>query len=233
MRVAFVGEPADLELAAPATLAGHEIVETAGAEVTVAFGAWASEAPSLRWQEVAAEEAAVRTVAPAGEAPWRRMPWPAADALFDLAGPPADGPVVVAGGPGERRTELVAALGSGGVEVREADEITVSELRDATAVVLCAAGPGPLPARAPAVMAAGRLLITDRCTTTFGLLPGVDHLAARSVGEVIAQVHSVLRHPEAYALMRVLGREAVERHRATVVHRRLLVDMALEDAVPG
>ena len=97
----------------------------------------------------------------------------------------------------------------------------------ASVVVLPVPGGAPPPAEAFAVLAAGRVLVTGRCEPTFGLQPGIDCFMEPTEDGAAQRAEAVLRWPEAFELMRALGRIAAERQRAEVVLRRLAVDAAL------
>jgi hypothetical protein len=84
-----------------------------------------------------------------------------------------------------------------------------------------------------AVPAAGRLLVTVDCETSFGLVAGSDHVAADSVEAVAALVEVGLDQWPELARMRALGRRAAERHRASEVYRRVLEDLAIEASSAG
>ncbi|MDQ3936715.1 MAG: hypothetical protein M3340_19010, partial [Actinomycetota bacterium] len=82
-----------------------------------------------------------------------------------------------------------------------------------------------MPAEAPAVLAARRVLIAPRCATTFGLLPGTDHLAFSTHDDVVHYADAALSFPRSFEPFRVLGALAAERHRASVVHERLAAEL--------
>ena len=65
---------------------------------------------------------------------------------------------------------------SAGVALRQAERLDAASLAGAGCIVMAEGSGGALPARAFAVLAAGRLLITPRLETTFGLEDGLDHL---------------------------------------------------------
>lgn len=74
-----------------------------------------------------------------------------------------------------------------------------------------------MPADAPAVLAARRVLVAPRCATTFGLLPGTDHLAFSTHDDVVHYADAVLSFPGSFEPFRALGRIAAEPHRASLV----------------
>ena len=171
-----------------------------------------------------------RVIAQAGNGLWRRAPWPAADPLFDLDPPCTGASVLVAGGDGQRRDDLNRTLAEAGVPVVARERLTLADLQIAAVVILPSVPGAPLPARALAVLAAGRLLVTGRCLPAFGLQPGIDHIAAATNGEAAHMAGAALRFPRAFTSLRAFGRLAAAPHRASLVYRRLLVDIALEDA---
>lgn len=157
-----------------------------------------------------------RIVAPAGDGLWRRMPWPVAGAVFGL--PPAGDPrsVLVVGDDGE----VARLLRGNDLNVASADALTIDALR-AAAVVVLLAGHGALPAQAPAVLAARRVLIADATETTFGLQSGIEFFQSRHAGEAVERATMACLHPQTTRAMRVMGAHAAREHRASVVYPRL------------
>jgi hypothetical protein len=204
------------------------------AELTVVLGTARSPDAALwvRWLEeppLPSEppSAAARVLAPGGEGLWRRAPWPAADALFqlELASRPT---VAVAIEDEVRRAALVDRLASEGAEAIACERLTIEALSRATAVVVASAAEDLFPARAFAALAARRVLILDELPVSFGLLAGRDHVAARNEDELFEAALSVARHPDAFHWMRTLGALAAERQRASRVYARLATDLDLE-----
>ena len=155
-------------------------------------------------------------IATAGDGLWRRAPLPANDALSAL--PPGDGVLVI--GPAD-------ALREHGVQVTQAERLTAAGLA-AAAIVAFAGEPGaPLPAAAPAVLAAGRLLIVPRADPGFGLLAGVDHLAYDSDYELAQLADAAATFPLAFETIVAMGRLAARAQLASAVYGRLSVDLAL------
>ena len=177
-----------------------------------------------------ANSAPERLIAQAGDGLWRVAPWPVADALFDLEPPGAEAGVLVAGGEKQRREDLRMTLAAGGVPVVARERLVLADLRAAAVVILPSAPEAPLPARAVAVLAAGRLLVTARCRPAFGFQPGIDHLAMATNGEAARLAGAALRFPRAFSSLRAFGRLAAAPHRASLVYRRLLADIALEES---
>jgi hypothetical protein len=171
-------------------------------------------------------------IAPAGHALWRRAPWPASDALFELPPPPPGAPVLLAGGEAGRRGELEYALGAAGLPLVASERLTRAALEQASAVLLLPApgAEGAVPAEAPAVLAARRLLVTPTAEVGFGLLPGIDHLQFTLFNEATHLLVEARKHPAALEPMRVWGAAAARRHRATEVLARLEADLALRNA---
>jgi hypothetical protein len=187
-------------------------------------------APWVRWLAAPAPaRAGALDIAPAGEGLWRRAPWPAADELFDMAPPAPDGPVVVAGGESIRRGELAYALSTRELPVIEAERLDREALESAAAVLLFPA-PGAeaaLPAEAPAVLAARRLLVTPAAEVNFGFLPGIDHLEFTLFWEAVEQLAAARSDPAALEPMRTWGALAARRHRASRVFADLEADLRL------
>jgi hypothetical protein len=182
---------------------------------------WAADAAGA-----AAASGAHRVLAPGGDGVWRRAPWPVADAVFDLPAADSHARVVVAEGSADARAAAVAALADRGIAADAVERLSVEVLSTAPVVVLL--GDGHLPAAGMAVPAAGRLLVTVGCETSFGLVAGIDHLAADSAEAAAALVDVGLDQWAALAPMRALGRRAAMRHRASEVYRRVLEDLAIE-----
>ena len=183
----------------------------------------------------AAAPPTTRVIATSGDGLWSRAPWPASDALFDM--PPAAEPAALVVCPdAERRAHVADALAARGLRVHAAAELTLEDLTGASAVALLgsadAATPDApwaaeaLPAEAPAVLAAGRLLAAPRCATAFGFLAGTDHLAFGTQDDVANYLDAALTHPPAFEPFGPLGRIAAERHRASVVFARLAAELA-------
>ena len=176
-----------------------------------------------------------RVIATSGDSLWSRAPWPAGDALFDM--PPAAEPAALVVCPdADRRAHVADELAARGLPARAAAELTLEDLTSAWAVALLgpadAATPEApwaaeaLPAEAPAVLAAGRLLAAPRCATTFGFLAGTDHLAFGTKDDVVNYLDAALNHPLAFGPFGPLGRIAAERHRASTVYARLAAELA-------
>ena len=168
--------------------------------------------------ELAADHARIgdRRIATAGEGLWRRAPLPANDGLTSL--PPGEGVLVIGSADVVRER---------GVAVTEAERLTVEAL-GAAAIVVFAGSPGaPLPAAAPAVLAAGRLLIVPRADPGFGLLAGVDHLAYDSDYELAQLADAAATFPLAFETIVAMGRLAARAQLASAVYGRLALDLAL------
>lgn len=187
---------------------------------------WAADAAGA-----AAAAAADRVLAPAGDGLWRRAPWPVADRVFDLPAADPHAGVVVAEGSSGARAEAVAGLADRGIAADAVEQLNIDALRAARVVVLL--GDRHLPAVGMTVPAAGRLLVTVGCETSFGLVAGSDHLAADSVEMAATLVQVGLDQWAALTPMRELGRRAAERHRASAVYRRVLEDLAIEASSAG
>lgn len=215
-------------------LAGHAGgAAPAQGELVVALGEVGPEEAAVRFVAGAAPaDAGGRVIAQAGEAAWRRAPWPVADAVFDLPAPAEDAGILVVAEPGLQRGDVTGKLAELGVAHREADRVTAEELERAAVVLFPAGNGAPLPAHAMSVLAAGRVLVTAHCEPAFGLLAGIEYLAVSPTLEAARVASAVLRHPQAFAPLRTWGRLAAERHRASVVYPRLALDIRLEEEAP-
>jgi hypothetical protein len=164
---------------------------------------------------------------------WSRAAWPTRDDLFD-AHPEGEGLLVVADP--ERDSGLLAKLAQRGIAHSAVATPSAGDVLGAAAVAFAPA-PGAdgryvpdtraeaVPAPAFAALAARRPLILPRARTTFGLLPGVDHLAASTDDDVVQYADALLAHPRAFAIQVVLGAIAAERQRASVVYGRLVAEL--------
>lgn len=239
MRLAVVAEQPLLDLAG---LSGEFPWGTASADVSasvreadavIALGTATVPAeiavPVLRWHGEAEP-----TLAGRDGRPWRRGPWPANDELFSLAGaPPADEqqretrPVLIAGGGGDRNAkELAWRLRAGGLSVT-VGTLSRDRLAAAAVVVLLSEPYAALSPAAPAVLAAGRVLVTARAEPAYGLLPGIDHLAYVHDTEVPQLAASAATYFTAYESVRTMATLAAEAHRASSVYGRLAIDLGL------
>lgn len=160
----------------------------------------------------------------------RRALLPAGDHLFELeAGDPAR--VLVAGASDGRRAALLADLEQRAVPATAADSLDAAGLAAAGVVILLGDVGAQFPAAAPAVLAAGRLLVAPRTQPNAGLLPGIDHLAYDNDSQAAQCADAALAAPDAFAAIRVLGGLAATRHRASTLYARLLTDLELEGAL--
>jgi hypothetical protein len=205
LRVAIEGDPAAVELA------GLDGAAPAGARLTARL-----------------DESGARATTTAGELVWTSGVWPARDELFELPPPAPGGQVLVVAGDGERRASAAARLAERGIPVGDAERLTAAALRDASAVAFLPDEERelPMPPAAAAVLAAGRHLIAPRCSTTFGLLPGTDHLPASTEDDVVQYAHALHRFPDAMRPFTVFGRLSAQAHRASAVYLRLLSGLA-------
>ena len=212
--------------------AAADAVEPSDGDVVVRLGrapAPARAAVELDWADDRPEgDGALAISVGGGPDRWRTTPWPAADALFKLPPPGAAAGVVLAGLSPLRERDLLRQLEEAGVETRAAERLDAEALGGAAAVVLGGAEGRPLPARAMAVLAAGRVLVTARAEPAFGLQPGIEYVAASTGAEAGRLAGVAVRHPEALRPVRALGRLAAERHRASRVYATLLRDLELE-----
>jgi hypothetical protein len=192
--------------------------------------------PHVRWAGGARSGSASgeRHVATGGDDLWSRAPWPVRDEVFAIEPPnPAAGLLVITPDE-ERNATLLEKLGTRGMIVRTAPELTADALADAAVVAfppeldgdpVPGAHQDAAPAAAFAVLAARRLLISPRARLTFGLLPGIDHLVASTDDEVVQHADALHAFAEAFAPQVALGRIAAERQRASTVYGRLVADL--------
>ncbi|MEA2375223.1 MAG: hypothetical protein QOD53_1686, partial [Thermoleophilaceae bacterium] len=119
-----------------------------------------------------------------------------------------------------------------GVPAAAAQELTAGELAGVVAVAFLPdeSGERPMPGPVTAVLAAGRHLIAPRCRVTFGLEPGIDHLAALTEDDVVQYADALFRFPAAFRPLAIFGRLAAQRHRASTVYGRLVEDVLAERA---
>jgi hypothetical protein len=129
-----------------------------------------------------------------------------------------------------RHAQLIDLLSSRGLLVRVETQLSADGLAAAGTVAFAPSASGDarlweldetVPAAAFAVLAARRFLIVPRARVTFGLLPGVDHLAASTDDEVVQYADALHSFPASFALQAALGRVAAERQRASVLYGRL------------
>ena len=160
----------------------------------------------MRWLDRAAraDDAGGGAVSslPPGDGLWRRAPWPAADALFDLPRRPAR-PRLLVGAEAGLREAVAERAAARGVALTQADRLDAAALAAASCVILAESPGGALPARAFAVLAAGRLLIVPRLDTTFGLEDGLDHLEFADPDEAVTAVEAFAADPDAFGRIRV------------------------------
>jgi hypothetical protein len=225
----LIADPADAGLAGVPSPGGE------GALVALGDATSDGRTPVVRWLDRPAapdDNLSRYVIAPAGERLWRRAPWPAADGLFELSPAPAAAALLVGAERG-----LYAAIAERaaerGVPLTQADRLDAAALAGAGCVVMAESPGGALPARAFAVLAAGRLLITPRLETTFGLEDGLDHLEFATPDEAVDAVRAFGAAPETFGRVAVWGRLKAEQQRASVVYARLAEDLRLQGVVPG
>jgi len=234
LAIELLADSADAELAgAPGT---------SGDGPVVALGDVSSDGsrPLVRWLDRPTrpdDGESKLMIAPAGEGLWRRAPWPAADALFDLqaaaggAAPPA--PALLVGAERGLREAVAARAAERGVALQQAERLDAARLGSADCIVMAESPGGALPARAFAVLAAGRLLITPRLETTFGLEDGLDHLEFAAPDEAVDAVRAFAAAPETFGRVVSWARLKAEQQRASVVYARLAEDLRLQRLVAG
>jgi hypothetical protein len=197
---------------------------------TIALGHAPADAPDVRWLDRPwrpDDPVAGRLMAPSGERLWRVAPWPAAEALFELAPPASDAVLVV--GAGERSRSLVKRARERALAVDHVEILHVDTLTAAACVILADAPGGALPARAFSVLAAGRLLMVPQIRTTFGLEDGLDHLQFIDPDEALSLVESYRADPAAFDRVIAWGRRKAQPQRASVVYGRLADDLCREE----
>jgi hypothetical protein len=82
------------------------------------------------------------------------------------------------------------------------------------------------------VLAARRILVVRQPSASFGLLPGIDHLSARTAAGAAQLAAAAVLHWDAFAAIREFARVAAEPHRASTVYARLAHDLELERPLP-
>jgi hypothetical protein len=231
-RLAIVAEPA------AASVAGLEGSFPWGEAIVVARGE-VPHAPAVVALRQAGAEAPpsgdrLAVIAPTGDDLWSRTAWPVRDELFELDPPDPAAPLLLVTSHEDLHAVLIEKLTGRGIRVRIERELSAETLAEAATVAFPPVWDDePLPgARAEAVpaavfapLAARRPLIAPRARLTFGLLPGVDHLAASTDDDVVQYADALQRFPEAFALQVALGRVAAERERASVVYGRLVEEL--------
>jgi hypothetical protein len=163
-------------------------------------------------------------IAPHGNGLWRREVWPVSEELFSLPPAPADAVALVLGDPGDERDEWERAIGNH-ARTAVTDRLSVAELERASVVV---APGGRLPGAAFAALAAGRLLVTGRLGTSFGLLAQVDHVEVAGALAAAQVVAAARERPSAFSHVIASGALAAERRRAPLVYSRLGTDLGVE-----
>ncbi len=223
IRVTTTGEPRALALAG---------LDGADGGLVVHLGE-GDESADVVWREGTAEGSGdrPRVIAQAGPGLWRCAPWPVRDELFELA-PPVGRNVLVVGDEPDRR-EFSGWLDQLDGRLLEADVLERRDLEEAAAVVFAQPDGRPLPAPAFAVLAASRILVVRKPSVSFGLLPPIDHLSARTAAGTAQLVTAAMLHWDAFAAVRELGKIAAEPHRASTVYSRLAYDLDLADQYPA
>ena len=215
IRVTTTGEPRALALAGLDGAAGGPVVR---------LGA-GGEGADVVWREGTAEAGdGPRLIAQGGAGLWRCAPWPVRDELFELAAPAERNVLVVGDEPD--RSQVSGHLD----QPLEADVLERRDLEEAAVVVFAQPDGRPLPAPAFAVLATGRMLVLRKPSVSFGLLPGIDHLSARTGAGAAELATAAVHHWEAFAAVRAFGTVAAKPHRASAVYARLAHDLELTDA---
>jgi len=229
VEIDLLADPADAELAG--------LPGSGGADVLIALGdaGIRDRRPAVRWLDRPRRSDETQeglVIAPAGVGLWRRAPWPAADALFDL--PPAGaGAALLVGSKSGLRDAVAERAAARNVPLGCTERLDASALAGAGCIVLAEAPGGALPARSFAVLAAGRLLIVPRLTTAFGLEDGLDHLEYADPDEAVTAVESFSADPGTFARLLLWGRLKAEQQRSSVVYARLAEDLRLQGLAGG
>jgi hypothetical protein len=208
----------------PEVLALHGPDSTSAGEPLVCLGDIPPrQGAAVHWRATpGAATPGVRTVAPGGGGLWRRAPLPAADGLFDLADGSLAAGALVAGGDGPAREAAVGAIRAAGLDARAVDTVTAEALAACGVVVVVGEADQPLDRLAFPALAAGRLLVAPRAAPAFGLLAGIDHLAYGHPEELARLAVAATRFPEAFAMLRGMGRLAAGAQRASAVLARVV-----------
>jgi hypothetical protein len=93
-------------------------------------------------------------------------------------------------------------------------------------VVVLMGGGGALPAQAPSVLAARRVLVSDAADPVFGLQAGIEFLRARNPAEAAERAEMAAVHVAATASLRAMGAAAARRWQASRVYAQLAADLA-------
>jgi hypothetical protein len=187
---------------------------------------------SIAWHEPAGDASPPRRVATSSTGVWRRAPLPASNGLADLRDSRGAG-VLVVGGEEAERESAEQKLRARDVPVSVAVRLTRAELASAAVVAMLGEPGEPLPSAAPAVLAAGRLLVAPRAEPAFGLLPWIDHLPYEHLDELACSADAAQSFPEAFEAITALGVVAAQAHLASAVYGRLAIDAELEDQALG
>jgi len=213
----------------------------AAADAVVALGSATADGPEpdVRWLGGPVGSAAGppgrRLIATSGDGLWSRAAWPVRDEPYQLGPTDPAGRLRLVTGDGELHGPLLEKLKARGIRIAATTALTAEGLASAAAVAFPPAPEGDLgtsrrqeavPAAAFAALAAGRPLIAPRARLTFGLLPGVDHLAASAEDEVVQYADALQAFPDVFAPLIALGRIAAERQRASTVYGRIVGELA-------
>jgi hypothetical protein len=116
---------------------------------------------------------------------------------------------------GKQPEALLELLKDRGIEAAAAEAPGPDVLASATVVVLAGGQGAPLPDVACDVLAAGRLLVAPRADPTYGLQPGVDHLAGGSDHELADIAALAATFPRAVEPIVAMGRLAAQARSAS------------------
>ena len=228
MTLTLAATPADASLVGAPDLGSGPVValgdhDGGGTSVQVR---WLDRPPGPDEHPGAGGQPSGRLIAPAGKRLWRVAPWPAADALFEL--PPAQGgATILTGADAGVRDAVAERAAARGVALDQVDVLDAEALGAASCVILAEAPGGALPARSLAVLAARRLLIVPRLSTSLGLEDGLDHLEFADPDEAVTYVEAYRGAPDAFARITAWGRVKAEPQRASVAYARLAHDLRL------
>lgn len=162
---------------------------------------------------------------------WRSFPIPVSDAYFAPVAAPAARPRVLFTGRATPHRD--AFLGPVKKDFRTAhlaygvteDELIPFVRRSDVGLNLHNHPYPTFENRVPAYLAGGLLVITEPLSPRHGLQPGRDVLEVRTPWELYDLVREVERTPHAFHSVRVNGRRAAERWRASRVYPRFVADL--------
>jgi hypothetical protein len=170
---------------------------------------------------------------------WRSLPLPVADALFADVRPVTGRPqALFIGRSSAHREEFLGPIKHDFDVLHVAHGVTGERLQallDETDVAINLHNE-PYPTfenRVALHLACGHLVISEPLSPRHGLQPGIDHLEAVTPWGLWRLVGDVDAHPDAFRSIRLAGRRAAERFRASHVYPRLITDLLADVAAFG